>query len=792
VPFVAFARVVGGLVLCGAALLAPAPAALAIIDDTDGGPVERECALSVYNFTLQVTLVQVGLPIAGTPVTINATNAKLVGNKATAAVICEPVSFPLPSFTWQLAAVPTGQSASIANGGTLTPRVNLGGPGAYRIRLNPCPSGCRLTLKGKTRTVTATARETTINAVGQLTLPPETEPLLPPLTPPATAPPTFSSSQRNTACQGGGGAIDPQWVTAQRFNGPNDYRQVDGQVEASKVSASDNFLNHDSQDQNWDVKPDLPSAGLDQPKPSASMEMEWETNTMPREIRPTPGDRASTVGYWIFDCGHDPFKTEIHPPVGIATERARPVQIPSTFRPAGFPNGFGTNVQVPGIVADLFFNRKSGETTNNCSDTGLHQPSTGNGTAPCIREPHPLNRTFTFNVYLPRDPQQRAREAGLNPPPVPLFIGASPTPGLPGGGPEPTFNVRSQNGITWVEVSVNLTGLPASSMTYARRVSVAWAYPQTENWGAKRWRILLDRIRVGDDAEPAFDDGDWRFFFKTNNRDREWTKVFDCNECVDDDTTKALNVQTGGTGLGADPVLFPGQTIFVHTGGFDDETFGDDIGTVFDRRSQASGDFASPSQGGDGSYTLDYKIRPGPVVGNATLTPEARALNSAYTASTPQGCVLSQGRGFRGGVTPPRANCGPVAPAQRDPNLTQDWHPDLVAINGVRRGRGDLFESETEEFTLQGISLKGFKSLVASKRTKNPAQLNKFLAEMRTELGRVPSSLRNDYADLIATLDQSLPPSDVAKALPPGFRQSIKKPIVPIAPTTQTTPARGR
>src|SRR3954447_15463038 len=148
-------RGLAGLMCCCFALLLPAPAALAIIDDSDGGPVERECPLGTYNFKLEASLILVGLPIAGTPVTINAANAKLVGTRAPAAVLCEPVSFPVSNFQWQIAAVPPGQATSIANAGTLTPRVNLTGPGAYRIRLAACPSGCKLTLSGRTRTVTA-------------------------------------------------------------------------------------------------------------------------------------------------------------------------------------------------------------------------------------------------------------------------------------------------------------------------------------------------------------------------------------------------------------------------------------------------------------------------------------------------------------------------------------------------------------------------------------------------------------------------------------------------------------
>jgi len=773
------------LACCVIAALAAAPAAQAVIDDNDDtGPVEGSCPLSFYDFELEVNLVPVGLPIAGSPLEIDATSAKLVGRKATATRICDTLYFQVPKFEWRIAAVPPGQSAAIANAATLRPRVNFGGPGAYKIRLTSCPSKCTVRLNGKSTMVGSASRDITINAVTQLAPPPETEPLLPPkplLPPPPTAekpPPQFNRDQRDKACQGGGGAVDPQWVTAQRFNGPDDYRLVEGEVDVSKVSRQDSFLNHDSQDQTWDVEPDRPYVGLRQPFPFGHIEMEWETNAMPREVRPTAGDRASTAGFWIFDCGHGPFRTEIHPPVGVGVERPRAVEIPSSFRPAG-PNGLGSNVVglgsnvvVPGIVTDLWFNRRSGETTSNCSRTGLHQPSTGSGSGACIREPHRLG-TFTFNVYLPRDPQLRARELGLNPPPVPLFVGIGPTPGLGSGGPDPTVAVKRANGATWLEVTVRLNANPG--MTYARRVSAAWAYPQSDNWGARRWNVRLNKIDVGDDAEPPGDDGDWRFFFNTNNRDREWTRVFSCDGCIDDDETRNLNVQTGSTGLGPNLVLFPDQKIFVHTGGFDDEAYGDDIGRVFDRRPQVADNYRMASQGDEGSYTLDYDVRAGPPVGSATLTPQGSALIDAYTVKQPPQCVLAPSftrqAGNPGVTNAPQ--CGrPVAPAQRDPGLTQTWHPDaLVLTKSVQRGRNlELFETEVEEFSLQGISTANLERVLTRLRTKDPKRLNAFLSEIRQELGRIPPRLRNDYnRELVATLDKALPANFVRKALPPGF-----------------------
>lgn len=770
-------------VIAISAWLASAAPAAAVPNDTDGdGPTEGPCLLSAYDFALEGQLVVVGIPVTGTAVQITGASAKLAGTKATAARICEPVLFAVSSARWSVVSAPPGQSASISNGTSLTPTVALGGPGPYRFRLTACPNGCRVTLAGRSRTVGPFTRDVSITVVDQFAPPPETEPLLPPLSGPATPFPRFTDAQRSALCLGGGGVQDPQWVTAEPFAGPESYRLLEGKVEKSKVARQDNFLNHDSQDQNWDVAPDPPYFGLPHPIPNRPMEMELETNHLPRELRPTAGDRAGTFGYWIFDCGHDPFRAEIHPSVGLATSRARAVTIPTTFRPPGFPNGFGANVQTPGISTDIWFTRRSGEITNNCSDTGLHQPPRtvqGPGGSMvrvpgrCVREPHDLGRV-TFNVYLPRDPRQRAQEAGIsNPPPVPLFVGPPGRLAAGPGGPDPTVVVRQQNGISWLEVTVDLTSFTGD--TYARRIAAAWAYPNPDNWGAKRWRVRLKTMNVFDDAEPPGDDGDWRVFFNTNNRDREWTKFIDCDGCIDDDDDRTINLQTGGSGLGADPVVFPGQRIFVHTSGFDDETFGDDIGTVFVRETQRAGDFSALSVGGDGEYRLNYSLREGPAIGPAALTPEARALIDAYTVRGRGDCrpVATQGQAVR-----PRDEvafpCRTVAPAKRDPAFEQDWHPDNVILRSrVRSGEEfELFEGEREEFALTGISATTFRRVY---REASPAERRRLLAEIRAELSRVPRALRRDYGEVAEMLDDAVSERAERQALPPAIRRATAR-----------------
>ena len=784
------------------ALLVPAAPALAVADDTpEGGPSEGPCALSVYNFKLEVTLSLVGAPVAGSPIQINASNAKLVGTKATQTRICDPLLFPVSRFSWSVVAAPSGQAASIANAGTLTPAVNLGGPGAYRVRFTACPNNCRLTLNGRSRDVGSSTRDVGIDAVNEFAPPPESEPQLPTLSPPANPPPRFTEDERDKQCLGGGGVVDPQWVTAEQFDGPEDYRMVEGKVDVSKVSRQDNFLNHDSQDLNWDVRPDPPSFGFGYPSINSSMEMEWERDSYPREFRPTAGDRASTVGYWILDCGHDGFLGEIHPPVGTMVHRPRAVTIPSSFHPQGFPNGIGANVQVPGIATDIWFNRKAGEITNDCSDTALHQPprrvtlpngGSANVAGPCVREPSSLNRRFTFNIYLPRDPVLRARELGLNPPSVPLFVG---TQGRPGGsgGPDPTFVVRRQGDVTWIEATVDLRGF--SGTTYARRVNAAWAYPNAANWGAKRWRVLLKKIHVYDDAEPAFDDGDWRFFFNTNNRDREWTTVFDCDGCIDDDDDRTLNFSTGVLGtrsLGSDLVLFPGQRVAVHTGGFDDEVFGDDIGTVFDRRPQQAASYSTDSAGGDGAYRLEYTISDGPTVGGAQLTPEGSALAAAYTKTSTPPCRLPVASPSARIVLPPGFPgrfCGPLAPLAQDPSLLKTLDPGSLVLKRKPVLADDLpvFESEEEEFVITDISASALDRLLTRLRAKQPRRYRALLAEIRQELGDVPAKARGNYSDLVATLDKALPKTDVNRALPRGLRKALKPFVV-----ERGTPERKR
>ena len=237
--------------------------------------------------------------------------------------------------------------------------------------------------------------------------------------------------------------------------GPASYQLAEGATVWSRVADLDNFLNHDSEDFEWKVhRRTRRSPGCLRVTSNGYVKTEWEMGSMPALFWPSPpsgddtvqpGDRTSVFGYWIFDCGHDRFKTEIHPAGGRggAASTAGPDACPRSG-PPGFPNGFGSNVWVPGIVTDIWFNRHSGENAD-CGDTAL-QPARGRhaGRVAC-EQPHPLGRKFTFNVYLPLSPQQRALQLGIPRPARAAAYerGRSPSAGG-GGGPEPSVMLRER------------------------------------------------------------------------------------------------------------------------------------------------------------------------------------------------------------------------------------------------------------------------------------------------------------------------------------------------------------
>ena len=180
----------------------------------------------------------------------------------------------------------------------------------------------------------------------------------------------YGVSSKDSGCREGGihnnDAAQPEYTTVYpppaipAMPDSPDYTQMEitGTVEKAKVSDIDAPWNHFSHDMNWYVILDgdlgklnaissNPSQQANEAIPGKQkgstnpldkmMEMEWELGTkndgsddrFPKEFWPSEGDRVWMIGRYIFDCGHPPPRTELHPANAVAFTHFEPVRIPS-------------------------------------------------------------------------------------------------------------------------------------------------------------------------------------------------------------------------------------------------------------------------------------------------------------------------------------------------------------------------------------------------------------------------------------------------------------------------------
>ncbi|HZB15874.1 MAG TPA: hypothetical protein VE445_01805, partial [Nitrososphaeraceae archaeon] len=177
----------------------------------------------------------------------------------------------------------------------------------------------------------------------------------------------YGVSSKDSGCREGGirnnDAAQPQYTTVYpppAMPDSPDYTQMEitGTVEKAKLTDIDAPWNHFSHDMIWHVILDGDLGKLNaissnpsqqaneaipgKPKGSTDpldkmMEMEWEIGTkndgrddrFPKEFWPSAGDRVWMIGRYIFDCGHPPPRTELHPANAVAFTHFEPVRIPS-------------------------------------------------------------------------------------------------------------------------------------------------------------------------------------------------------------------------------------------------------------------------------------------------------------------------------------------------------------------------------------------------------------------------------------------------------------------------------
>jgi len=673
-----------------------------------------------------------GYAIAGLSVQIDASTSNIVYmNEHCAQFVTGLVSPPVvsspgrPSSSWEL-TTPRGSHSTLTGTG-MARTLLLDVADKYTVKFTACPSKCLLQLQGgRVVEVEADFMEITIDATSQAVIPPETNPILPPSAQaPGNGPTPDDADGKCDGSLGWGGVTRPQWRTVNQWQGPQDYELLEGWVANTHVASSDSPLNHFDIDLNIDVEPDSPYNRLlfwppgRPPTTFQSMTVEWERPNIPEFYWPRFGDRVSAFGFLVHDCGEDPFPTEIHPPVGIAVQRARPVQVSPTrlfpFSPAQCPEPpcrpvlttVGLNVYVPGIVTDILFNQHGG-CIKGCSvlcRVGLAQPYGG----PDICGPSPLNRLFEFNIYLPRDPRAIYKAGGRNVPPVPLYYQVVPLGA--GGGPDPVIVVVKEGDITYLHVKLDLRGFQGD--VYNRRIVAAWVYPSPDNWGLKSWRLAIDSITAN-----RVKNGSWNLWVATNNENQEWTKIFECDECISTGDELTISSLVGrapwttgvGGALGPDILLFGGQQIRVHTEGRDagfSYVTGDALGYVdLPLEQRALPLKHKESCCGDGfHYTLNYRVLEGAPVGPPSLSPAARSLFEAYRLQA--GNIRRfpvQARNMRGFPAPIEAHVKhPIADAVLD-----------AGRPAVDLAQTKLFEHHTlEELAFPGISMANLTKLLS-------------------------------------------------------------------------------
>lgn len=319
-------------------------------------------------------------------------------------------------------------------------------------------------------------------------------------------------------CRDGGpgniNRVKPQWVSVQ----PGDAPQVaEGLVTFSKVTHEDNPANHTSHDWNFDVQLDPASQFLHSTanpieNGGRQMEMEWETRFFPAQFWPIAGDRVWMMGRWIFDCGHPPYRTELHPVKAVAFTRLEPTLFAGQSMPALTNRVF------------VYLNGQGGY----------------------YRAPV-ATRNYEFDVPLPAKP--------FTDTPLRFNRLRAEVLSLPFGGPTPILTPQPAVNPTRVHVVYPLAlGNPNPNVRYGAILAVGWQesgvtiQPTAGKTRFRQLRITFDSLKINTDHDPFFS-GEWRLWVRAGST---WFEVSGLGDVDDGDTIQigravTLIVPEGGS-----------------------------------------------------------------------------------------------------------------------------------------------------------------------------------------------------------------------------------------------------
>jgi hypothetical protein len=274
---------------------------------------------------------------------------------------------------------------------------------------------------------------------------------------------------------------DPHWVSVH----DEDNRAAEGVVRESLISFEDLPLDHDSHDVNFDVKLDdayddlNSSANQVNDHRETVMEMEWESKYFPLAFWPVVDDRAWVVGRWIFDCGHPPARSEIHPPLATAFTR---------LEPAAF-----TGDAVPSLTTKTF--------------VYIH------GRGGYYSSARPVaTRDYEFDIVVPPRPSQSAelRAEILS---------------LPYGGPAIRPLLSVQSGHVHVRYPLAAINDPSPDRKFGAVILAGWREPRLTR-GYRKLRITLDNVRINT-RHATLAEAEWQLWVLTGNRWIETLRTHD-------------------------------------------------------------------------------------------------------------------------------------------------------------------------------------------------------------------------------------------------------------------------
>src|SRR5437867_7129445 len=220
-----------------------APTVVAPQAGSDGGTPRGDC--STTPGITEVNLDWRGENLAGCKVTIDYSRSRI----RRLAPDCTTIyTADLPSQAprrWTILSQPPGASAQLtvtSNGVTLT----LPLAGDYTVQLEVCPGDCVVPgPDGNNFPLVPSVGTVTVRAETELPLRVQERPVLPPSAMAPTPRLDLSESRRACITSGGGGFINPQWVTVNSWTGPDDYKLVEGSVVSAWPSTHGSLLNHD-------------------------------------------------------------------------------------------------------------------------------------------------------------------------------------------------------------------------------------------------------------------------------------------------------------------------------------------------------------------------------------------------------------------------------------------------------------------------------------------------------------------------------------------------------------------